>query len=65
MNTANAPSMALNKRVESEGLVEFFINIGQTSFQLFEKGGVGNEINELLVITQGGCPEDFRLDGHD
>ena len=51
MMTASAPSMALNNRVESDGLSEFFINFGQTSFQLNEKGGV---FNELLVVTQRG-----------
>ena len=59
--TASAPSMALNNRVESDGLSEFFIKSGLT-FQLYEKGGSDNE---LLVITQGGRAEDFGVGGHD
>lgn len=61
MMTASAPSRALNKRVESDTLLKIFIKPGQTIFQLYEKGGVKNE---LLVVTQGGGSEDFRVGGH-
>jgi hypothetical protein len=65
MMTASAPSMAPNKRFEHDTLLKNFIKSGLTFFQLYEKGGVCNEFNKLLVVTSGGGSEDFRVGGLD